>query len=396
MSLENEQIVQNQPANPITPEMQNAFVKNMWGEDAAPTPPPVSDTPPVATPPSTDPPPPVEIPVPTDWLKKEFDIDDFSVLKAEREELKTLKANPIKEEIKFNDDQSKQIYEYLREGGDKKKEVLKFLATQDKLENLVNAEVNENTAEDIIKLGLKLKHKDLTDSEINYKFNKSYSLPKEPVQGDTEDDEVFAERKQTWQEQVEDIKISKIIDAKTMKPDLEKAKSELVLPEINKGAAVRKEPTPEELAAFNQTKDSFLQSAKQKVETFNGFTAQVKDKDVDYSVTYAPSQEEKVLISEKLTKLAESGFDVNELFAERWYDNDTKTFKIDQMTEDLSRIFMGKNSDQKLAVESANKRMEVFLKEKKNVSVNEGNKGSTFQPNGTQTPSEKLAEKFFA
>lgn len=336
-----------------------------------------------------------EIPIPVDWLKKEFEIEDPAILKAEREELKNLKANPPKaEEIKFNDDQSKQIYELLREGGDKKKAVREFLDTQEKLETLVNAEVNDSTAAEIIKLGLKLKHPDLTQTEIEYKYNKSYSLPKEPTLFPEDEDSV--EKHNEWKEQCEDIKMSRIIDAKTMKPELAKAKTELVLPEINKGVEVKKEPSPEELEVFNKTKDSFIQSAKQTVDGFNGFTVQVKDKDVDYSVSYSPSQEEKTLISNKLTQLAQSGFDANELFAERWYDNDTKTFKIDQMTEDLSRIFMGKNSDQKLAVEAANKRMEVFLKEKKNVSINEGNQGRTFQPNGTQTPSEKLAEKFFA
>lgn len=379
---------------------QNSLIRNIWGEDALPA--STSDTPPVdttpPTPASVDAIPPVEdIAVPTEWLKKNFDVEDPTILKAEREELKTLKANPPKaEEIKFNDDQSRQIYDLLREGGEKKKDVLKFLALQDKLENLVAADVNEENAAEIIKTGLRLKHQDLTDKEIEYKYNKTYQLPKEPVQGDTEDDDVFAERKQTWQEQVEDIKMSRIIDAKTMKPELSKAKSELVLPEINKGTEVKQEPTPEELEAFNQTKTSFLLSAKQTIDGFNGISTQVKDKDVDFSVSYTPSPEEKTLISESLTKLAESGFDANALFVDRWYDVNTKSFKINQMTEDLSRIFMGKNVDQKLAVDAANKRMEAYLAEKKNVNVTSGNQGSTFQPNGSQTESQKLAEKFFA
>lgn len=411
MSLENEIPVEsNQPSNPITQEMQNSFVKSFFGEDAIPAPPPADDTP-VDTPENTGAatPPPAEIPIPTDWLKKEFEIEDPAILKAEREELKALKANPIKEEIKFNDEQSKQIYELLREGGDKKKEVLKFLATQEKLESIVNAEVNDNNAAEIVKLGMQLKSKssgsELTSFEIDRLFNRKFQMPPKPriedVKDDTSiapenEDSVYQDRLKKWQEQVDEINLDIKIEAKQVKPELEKAKTELVLPEINKGVEVKKEPSPEELEVFNKTKDSFIQSAKQTVDGFNGFTAQVKDKDVDYSVSYSPSQEEKTLISNKLTQLAQAGFDANELFAERWYDNDTKTFKIDQMTEDLSRIFMGKNSDQKLAVDAANKRMEVFLKEKRNVSINEGNQGRTFQPNGTQTPSEKLAEKFFA
>lgn len=338
-----------------------------------------------------------EIAVPIDWLKKEFEIEDPAILKAEREELKTLKAAPPKtEEIKFADDQSRQIYELLREGGDKKKEVLQILKTQEQIENIAALQVDKDNAAEIIKLQIRLKNKQLSPSEVEFEYKQNYEVPKEPVQKATEDDDDFNERVEEWKEKVNIIETKRVIAAKMAQPELEKLKSELVLPEINKGTEVKKEPTPEELEAFNNTKNSFLQSAKQSVEGFNGFTAQVKDKDVDYSVTYAPSKEEKALIADKLSVLAESGFDANEVFAERWYDVDTKTFKVEQMTEDLSRIFMGKNSDQKLAVEAANKRMEAFIKEKKNVSVTEGNQGSTFQPNGTKTQSEQLAEKFFA
>ncbi|MES2382395.1 MAG: hypothetical protein V4538_15215 [Bacteroidota bacterium] len=351
-----------------------------------------------------------EIAVPVEWLKKEFDIEDYTVLKAEREELKTLKANPPKvEEIKFDDDQSKHIYELLREGGDKKKEVLKFLATQEKIEALVSSEVTKENAADIVKFGMQLKSKasgsELTDFEINRLFNRKFQMPEKPTLEDVKSDstilesdeeKVYQERLSKWQSQVEEVNLDISIEAKQLKPDLEKAKAELVLPEINKGVQAKQEPTPEEQEAFNKSKDSFKQSAKQTIDGFGGFTAQVKDKDVDYTVGYTPSPDEKTLVSTKLNEFAESGFDANALFVDRWLMEDGKTMNIQQMTEDLSRIFMGKNSDEKLAVDAANKRIEAFLREKRNPNVMEGNQNRTFQPNGTQTPSEKLADMFFA
>lgn len=148
----------------------------------------------------------------------------------EIEELRLAKENPIKEEIKYENEKSQQLVRALQEG--KFEDVHKLLDEQIRIDRFLSAEVTEQTADEIIKFGLKISHKDLTDKEIDFKFNKTYGLPKEPVQGVTEDDEVFAERQQTWKEQVEDIKTSKIIDAKLAKPQLEQAKTKLVLPII--------------------------------------------------------------------------------------------------------------------------------------------------------------------
>lgn len=333
-----------------------------------------------------------EILDPKDWLKRELDIDDISVLKAEREEFKKLKEQKP-EETKWANEESKQIVELLKAG--KKKEALEIVAMQDKIESLIGLDVNEDTAPDIIKTGLKLKYPSLTDKEIEHKYNKQYSLPKEPVQGSMEDDDDFQSRKAEWEEKVNDIKMDRILDAKTMKPDLEKAKKELVFPEIEKdNTATKNALTPEELEVFEKAKTSFLQSAKQTIDGFNGFNVQVKDKDVDFAVNYTPSPDEKKMLSDSLSKLADSGFDANALFADRWYDVKNQSFNVEQMTKDLSRMLMGENADQKLAMDSANKRMEAFLAEKKNVRVTEGNRNSTFAPQKI-TQSEKIAEHFW-
>lgn len=335
-----------------------------------------------------------EILEPTEWLKREFDIEDPNVLKQQINEYKELKAKP-QEEQKFTDETSKQIYELLREGGEKKKEVVRILKEQEYIEELVGLEVNKDNAADIIKLQMKLKNKQLSPQEIDFEYKQNYELPKEPVQKATEEDDDFNERHEEWKERCVNIETRRVIAAKLAQPELSNLKSELVLPEINKGQQDVPVPSPEDLAAFEQTKNSFIQSAKQTIDGFNGFNVQVKDKDVDFSVNYTPSTDERKLLSDTLTKLADAGFDANEIFANRWYDIENKTFKIDQMTEDLSRILIGKNSDQKLAMDAANKRMDAFLAEKKNVSVSEGNRNSTFQPNAEQSSSEKLASAFF-
>lgn len=165
-------------------------------------------------------------------LKENFGVDSIEEAKTQWLALQELKANPPKPaEIQFADDQSKKIYELLKEG--KTKEVTSFLEQQSRIENLTSIDINKDNADDIIKLGMQLKYKDLTPSEINYKFSKQFQIPKQPIQDvDNETDEAFEVRKSDWQEQVKDIEMNKIIEAKLAKPELELAKSKIQLPEI--------------------------------------------------------------------------------------------------------------------------------------------------------------------
>ena len=333
-----------------------------------------------------------EILDPKEWLKREFDTDDISVLKAEREEYKKLKAEPSRE---FANEQSKALHELIRQG--KNPEVRAFLEKQEKLETLVSSEVTDDTAGDILKMQLRLKHTDLTDKEIEYKFNKQYGIPKEPVHDFiNETDDEFEARKVEWQANVDDIKTNRNIEAKLAKPELAKLKAELVLPDINQKGNQSPEATQEELAAFNKEKDNFLQNAEKSINGFTGFSVQVKDKDVDYAVSYAPSQEEKTFVDGKLKTFAESGFDANSLLAERWVEPDGKTIKVEQMVKDLSRIYSDEMVSQKLVMDAVNKRMEAYLKDKKQIEVNGKNPAGTFDPSNAQTEMDKVRENAFA
>lgn len=305
------------------------------------------------------------------------------------------KASKTPEEIKFVNEQSKQIHELLKEG--KNKEVREFLQTQEQIDDLASLPVDKDNAADIIKLQMKLKNKQLSAKEIDFEYRQNFELPKEPTQKATEDDDEFAERLQEWKEKCEIVETKRVIAAKLAQPELTNFKSELVLPEIqNENLSQRQEPTQEELAAFTKDKETFLQSVQSSVNGFNGISVPVKDKDVNYVVNYVPSKEEKTAITEKLSAFAESGFDANALLAERWVSEDGKSIKIDQMVKDLSLIYGQENISQKLVTDSANKRMEAYLKEKKQINVTETNAGSTFTPTTEQSVMDNVREQAFA
>ena len=161
-------------------------------------------------------------------------------------------------------------------------------------------------AEAFMKITAEINHPILTDKEIDYKYNKDYGLPKEPIQKVDELDEEFTERKNLWQEKVDDIKMARNIEAKLAKPELEKLKSQIVLPEITK---------PETQAATNQLsevqlkeiRENFLKALDSNYTKVEGFTTKVKDEFVDFPVQFKIPDEDKVAIKGRLTE----GFDVD-------------------------------------------------------------------------------------
>lgn len=328
---------------------------------------------------------------PKDWVKREFGVDDVEVLRQEREEYRQLKEK--KPAPEFTNEDSRKAYEYVAEN--KWDELYDVLASRKKIEKLSSADLSSNKelVSELVKFSIKNDNPTLNDDDVEFLYNEKYSLPSKPVKDDMDDDTDYEAKVSAWQNQVNNIEKRMLIEAKMAQPKVAQLKSEIVFPDI-KGNQ-QNLPTQEDLAAIKQMQESFIKSSEPLVNSFTGFNVQVKDKDVDFAVNYTPSTDERKLLSDTLTKLADSGFDANEIFVDRWYDVENKTFKIEQMTKDLSRILMGENSDQKLAMDSANKRMDAFLAEKRNVSVTEGNKDSTFKPDADKTQSQKLADAYW-
>lgn len=330
-----------------------------------------------------------EIQVPVEWLKKEFEIEDPAILKAEREELKATKEKLKKFEV---DENGFKILDYLKPENEDK--LFEFLSNKKKIEKFANTDVNENTAAEIVKFQMQQKYKGtLSEDDINHKFNKQFGIPKEPQEDKFDTITEYEIAKEEWDEKVKDAKAELLIEAKLALPDIQKLNTGITLPNIEREINSAKEPMPEELAAFKVQKDSFIQSFNNVSKDFAGFAAQVKNKDVDYSVAYTPSQEEKNLISQKMQVFAESGFDANALFADEWVDKDGQ-INVQKMTEDLSRMFMGKNAEAKIANEAANKRMELYLQRKKQIDITETNEEGKLQlDKGAETVEDKLRER---
>lgn len=157
------------------------------------------------------------------WENQEAAFQDIDRLRA-------FEAQPRIPEFTVPDDESGTILRALSKGD--KRQVWQALDREIKLENLLSAEVNKDTAVDIVKMGMALKYKDLTPDEINYKFNKQFAIPAKPELQVGEEDEDYQHRLSTWQEQVTDKQMELMIEAKLAKPELQNSKGKLEIPDI--------------------------------------------------------------------------------------------------------------------------------------------------------------------
>jgi hypothetical protein len=221
-------------------------------------------------------------------------------------------------------------------------------------------------------------------------------LPKEPVFNELkETQDEFDERHAEWKERISNLEMKASIAATMAKPEIEKAKAEIVLPDIQgSNQATQRQPTQEELAAFGKQKESFLQATDQILSSFNGFSANVKNKDVDYAVSYGTSKEEKDFVINAVKEFAESGFDANALFVKEWVNKDG-SLNVKQIIEDKMLLTNKEKVLQKIANDAAEQRLEIYLKEKKNIVINTGGGQNFGAGEQNKTESEKLQEVFW-
>ena len=86
-----------------------------------------------------------------------------------------------------------------------------------------------------------------------------------------ETDEEYAAKLQDWESKAQSVKMQMTIDAKLSKPDLEKFKTELVLPNIERKNQRNDEPSPELLEQAQKARDKFLSKLNSDYTNFKGY-----------------------------------------------------------------------------------------------------------------------------
>lgn len=304
---------------------------------------------------------------PNQFVREKFGFDSVEQAEQEFKRVKDFKEP----EFSFKDDISKTLFDAIREG--KSDEIYDILNQQKRLDKLTNAELNPSLAVDIIKTNIQNKYKDLTSDEVDLLFYESYFTPLKPEQGYDETDEDYATKLKTWQSQIDYVDKKMIIDAKVIRPELAKLKSELRLPDIY-GLEQQEVQSREEFAVAQQARSVYERTLDSEFQSFSGFNVSVKDEEVDIPISFNVAEDERLAMKNTL-----SDFDSDTYFGDRWFTEDGKP-KVQQIMADK---YLLENRDkilQKVANEAASQRLLAHLKKTGNINLNQTT------PQGTPTP----------
>jgi hypothetical protein len=381
---------ENIPAAPI--ELAEGF--NPFSDDNAPqVQPKIEEAPILTNEPQTAPPPQEETKVEEQTPTQSFDSNQFvkerfgydSVEQAEQE-FKKLKEQPS---FEFKDDVSRTLFDAIKEG--KADDVYEILNQQKRLEKLITSDLTPDLAAEIVKTNIKNKYKDLTSEDVDLLFYDQYFVPSKPEQAYDESDEDYAGKVKTWQSQVDYADRKLMIEAKVIRPELEKLKSEIKLPDIYNEAG-REAESQEEFEIMQQARSIYEKTLDSDFQSFSGFNVSVKDEDVEIPISFNVAEDERLAMKNDLTD-----FDSDSYFEKRWFAEDGKP-KVQQIMADKYLLENREKIFSKIANEAASQRLLAHLKKNGNININQSPTPQGAKPdlNGTEAERLRMAEWAFS
>jgi hypothetical protein len=317
------------------------------------------------------------------FVKERFGYD--SVEQAEQE-FKKLKEQPS---FEFKDDVSKSLFDAIKEG--KADDVYEILNQQKRLEKLTSSELTPDLAAEIVKTNIKNKYKDLSADDVELLFYDQHFVPLKPEQGYDESDEDYAGKVKTWQSQVDYAERKLMIEAKVIRPELEKLKSEIKLPDIYNEAG-REAESQEEFEIMQQARSIYEKTLDSDFQSFSGFNVSVKDEDVEIPISFNVAEDERLAMKNDLTD-----FDSDSYFENRWFSEDGKP-KVQQIMADKYLLENREKIFSKIANEAASQRLLAHLKKNGNININQSPTPQGAKPdlNGTEAERLRMAEWAFS
>jgi hypothetical protein len=320
---------------------------------------------------------------PNQFVKEKFGFE--SVEEAENE-FKKFKEQPS---FEFKDNVSKTLFDAIREG--KADDVYQVLNEQKRLDKLTTAELNPDLAVEIIKENIKNKHKDLNQEEVDLLFFEKFYVPLKPEQSFDDTDEDYAAKLQTWQNQVDYVEKRLMIEAKLSRPELEKYKSDIQLPDIYDEAG-KEAQFQEEYEMMQYARSNYEKTLDSDFKSFNGFNVSVKDEDVEIPISFNVGDDEKIAIKSQL-----EDFDTDTYFENRWFNKDGRP-NVQQIMADKYLLENREKIFSKIANEAASQRLLAHLKKNGNININQTATPQGAKPdlNGIEAERLRMAEWAFS
>jgi hypothetical protein len=313
------------------------------------------------------------------FVKETYGWDDPDIGKSELAELRELRNKPLK----FDNEESERIYNHIKSGN--KAEIKKYLDREERLSSLDALKPDE-----IIKMHIQEANPHYTPEDIQDVFEDKYSLPEKPDSGGDETDPVYLANLDKWQKQVDKINRSIGRDSFSAKEALAKLKTELVLPDIQKGdsdAAARAQGIAQQQAAM---RSSYEEAFNKDFGAFNGFNVEAISGEAKLPISYGISPEEDTALKSKMFD-----FDLTDYFDKRWFKDGKPNIPL--MKQDLYELENRDKIHQKIANEAASKAVDNHLKIRGNIQVEQpgSNPGDAFTADAKDAARQKAIQKMW-
>ena len=275
------------------------------------------------------------------------------------------------EEFSFEwpNEAAKDIYEKLVNGNIS--ELADMIYEQKVLSNLDSMD-----DADVIKLKMAYDYPDLTPDEIEEEFNSKFNIEDDIDETMMSDEEIASRRKQ-MEKQRKSIARELKKDSRDAREQLSSMKQDISFPDILSQFQNVARPNTDEIVgqflqsqeaqqnqAYQQARQDYLRSIDDGLKSFDGFSVNYKDEDVQFDGKYNLTQDEKSALNNTL-----KDFDLEEFYGNRYFKDGRYDAK--QLAED---VYFLQNRDKivnSVITQAVSKAKSDLLKAMKNVDYND-------------------------
>ena len=304
------------------------------------------------------------------YLKQQLGYDDWEIAKQDIDALRKIKETAsTPEEIKFANEQSKKLYEYLKEG--KEDEVAEYVSARKILKD-----VESKSDDDKLKLWIKMQNPLFNDKHAEEEFAETYSINEEEI------DPSKLERTKLKLEQRKRDDIAKANQY------FEQFKTKLELPEIQRSA-------PANADEAYQQYQSTVQTAQQVAAAWDAALAKTPDK-ITFKQSFNDEANkmkfdvEYISDNDGYAKAFEAAKNYQQFLANRYYEKDGSP-KSEQLVKDIYALQNLDKYTAEAVKQAVNATKSWLLKTQKNISDN-GQRNYNVAP---ETDVQKLKKQVF-
>jgi hypothetical protein len=267
-------------------------------------------------------------------------------------------------------------------------------------EQKVLSSINTLDDADILRLKMAYEYPDLSPQEIEEEFSSRFSIDDDVDTSMMTDEEIVSHNKRI-EKQTKAISREMKKEVREAKDYLEGLKEDISFPDIlSQVQNAQSQLSPDEVLndfftkqeqeqsqAYEQARQAYVSSLDDGLKSFDGFSVNYKDEDVQFDGKYNLTPEEKVSLSSSL-----KDFDLEEFYGSRYFKEGKYDSK--QLAED---VYFLQNRDKvvnSLVTQAVSKAKSDLLRSMKNVDFNDSPRGTA--SSGSNDDYSQMVSKLYS